>query len=154
METPFFSNRLAVGNAVVGAWLKVYKEKDIAEDLDTKKICRYLKKTLNCGGNVLIDKELGEIIHHDWKFEPVPDKPELYQMVDDEPEEDKKHNRKVFDRATEIENEEWKEIWKILEGQDHGEYKKLYDSQTEEEKHSRDLWKDWFDGSGMKHWWD
>jgi len=102
----------------------------------------------------LAEKELGEIIHHDWKFEPVPDKPELYQMVDDEPEEDKKHNRKVFDRATEIENEEWKEIWKILEGQDHGEYKKLYDSQTEEEKHSRDLWKDWFDGSGMKHWWD
>lgn len=36
METPFFSNRLAVGNAVVGAWLKVYKEKDIAEDVDAK----------------------------------------------------------------------------------------------------------------------
>ena len=29
METPFFSNRLSVGNAVVGAWLKVYKEKDL-----------------------------------------------------------------------------------------------------------------------------
>jgi hypothetical protein len=38
METPFFSNRLAVGNAVVGAWLKVYKEKDIAEDLDARGI--------------------------------------------------------------------------------------------------------------------
>jgi len=36
METPFFSNRLAVGNAVVGAWLKVYKEKDIAEDVDAR----------------------------------------------------------------------------------------------------------------------
>jgi len=35
METPFFSNRLAVGNAVVGAWLKVYKVKDILEDLDS-----------------------------------------------------------------------------------------------------------------------
>ncbi|MEO5775740.1 MAG: hypothetical protein ABIQ27_02480, partial [Flavobacterium sp.] len=32
METPFFSNRLAVGNAVVGAWLKVYKEKDLIEE--------------------------------------------------------------------------------------------------------------------------
>lgn len=32
METPFFSNRLAVGNAVVGAWLKVYKEKDLLEE--------------------------------------------------------------------------------------------------------------------------
>ncbi len=38
METPFFSNRLAVGNAVVGAWLKVYKEKEIAEDLDARGI--------------------------------------------------------------------------------------------------------------------
>lgn len=32
METPFFSNRLAVGNAVVGAWLKVYKENDVVEE--------------------------------------------------------------------------------------------------------------------------
>lgn len=38
METPFFSNRLAVGNAVVGAWLKVYKEKDILEDIDSRGI--------------------------------------------------------------------------------------------------------------------
>ncbi len=30
METPFFSNRICVGNAVVGAWLKVYKVSDIA----------------------------------------------------------------------------------------------------------------------------
>ncbi|MGL2993491.1 hypothetical protein [Flavobacterium sp. TSSA_36] len=34
METPFFSNRLAVGNAVVGAWLKVYNAKDLMVDLD------------------------------------------------------------------------------------------------------------------------
>lgn len=35
---------------------------DIAEDLDLKKICRYLKKTLNCGGNILKDDEIGEVI--------------------------------------------------------------------------------------------
>lgn len=29
METPFFGYRLGVGNAVVGAWLKTYKKKDI-----------------------------------------------------------------------------------------------------------------------------
>ena len=28
METPFFAHRLGVGNAVVGAWLKVYNPKD------------------------------------------------------------------------------------------------------------------------------
>lgn len=29
METPFFSNRLAVGNAVIGAWLRVYDKKQV-----------------------------------------------------------------------------------------------------------------------------
>ncbi len=29
METPFFANRLAVGNAVIGAWLKVYSRDDV-----------------------------------------------------------------------------------------------------------------------------
>lgn len=29
METPFFANRLAVGNAVVGAWFKVYSESEL-----------------------------------------------------------------------------------------------------------------------------
>lgn len=29
METPFFANRLAVGNAVIGAWLKVYSKQDV-----------------------------------------------------------------------------------------------------------------------------
>jgi len=37
METPFFSNRLAVGNAVVGAWLKVYPAKEICVDTDAQK---------------------------------------------------------------------------------------------------------------------
>jgi len=34
METPFFSNRLAVGNAVVGSWLKVYRATDLLGDVD------------------------------------------------------------------------------------------------------------------------
>lgn len=29
METPFFSNRLALGNAVIGAWLKCYSRNDV-----------------------------------------------------------------------------------------------------------------------------
>jgi hypothetical protein len=35
METPFFSNRICVGNAVVGAWLKVYKVSDIDQEYGT-----------------------------------------------------------------------------------------------------------------------
>ncbi len=36
METPFFSNRLAHGNAVIGAWLKVYKQTDVQSDVVNK----------------------------------------------------------------------------------------------------------------------
>lgn len=35
METPFFGYRLGVGNAVVGAWLKVYNKKDIIVEFPT-----------------------------------------------------------------------------------------------------------------------
>jgi hypothetical protein len=45
METPFFSNRIAVGNAVVGAWLRVFDEKLIGEELD--KYGKPLKKQPN-----------------------------------------------------------------------------------------------------------
>lgn len=37
MQTPFFGYRLGVGNAVVGAWLKVYKSKDILFEAKNKK---------------------------------------------------------------------------------------------------------------------
>lgn len=36
METPFFSNRIAQGNAVIGAWLKVYSQKDVQRDIVNK----------------------------------------------------------------------------------------------------------------------
>ncbi len=41
METPFFANRLAVGNAVIGAWLKVYSKNEfygISERYGSKKL--------------------------------------------------------------------------------------------------------------------
>jgi len=62
-----FENQLAAKKVVIQVQQRNGRQcftivSDIAEDLDTKKICRYLRKTLNCGGNVLNDKELGEII--------------------------------------------------------------------------------------------
>ena len=38
METPFFSNRLGVGNAVVGAWLKAYPSDAFLVELDNRGI--------------------------------------------------------------------------------------------------------------------
>jgi hypothetical protein len=68
--------------------------------------------------------------------------------------EDKEHNKKVFDLSSKIEEEEWEELFKILRGQNHQNYVKLMEEASEEEKMKFDLWKKWFDGSGMKHWWD
>lgn len=78
---------------------------------------------------------------------------EFWEDKEDTPE-DKEHNKKVFDLSTQIENDEWEELFNILKGQDHKEYGKLLETQSEENKWKTDLWTKWFDGSGMKHWWD
>jgi len=124
---------------------KVEKMKRIIELLNNVRSDSYIE---------MAEKELGDVKHIDWEFEEVPDNPGYMRLVDNKSQKDTEHNRNVYNRADEIEKEEWKEIWKILEGQDIEEYRKIYDSQTEEEKRRRELWDEWFDGSGMKHWWD
>lgn len=44
METPFFGYRLGVGNAVVGAWLKVYNENDLSFEPTNKLGTKWKKK--------------------------------------------------------------------------------------------------------------
>ena len=63
METPFFSNRLAVGNAVVGAWLKVYPAKEICVDTDAQKKTTKLQTK----------KEWWEIAPRQLDFRPTTD---------------------------------------------------------------------------------
>ena len=72
---------------------------------------------------------------------------------EDTPEE-KEHNRKIFDRAKEIENSEINELWSILKGQNIEDFNKKYQNLSEEEKKKTDHWEEWFDGSGIKNWWD
>ena len=88
------------------------------------------------------EKELGELMIHDWEFEDVPDKPGFSQLVDNDTDEERVHNRKVFDRAREIEKQEWDELFVILKGQDYTKFDKDTD------------WYEQFDGSGIKGWWD
>lgn len=124
---------------------KVEKMKRVIELLNHLRTDSYIE---------MAEKELGGIKNIDWDFEEVPDSPGFMKLVDKEDEEEKDHNRKVYKRADEIEAEEWKEIWRIFEGQDHNEYVKLMESTSEEDRRKTDLWYKWFDGSGMKHWWD
>jgi Fe-S cluster assembly scaffold protein SufB len=109
-----------------------------------------MKRAIQLLNNIRSDKyisqsenELGELKNSDWLLNDREDTVE-----------EKEHNRKVFERSHEIEESEWKELWTIFEGQDYEEYKSLYDSLTEEEKREKYLWYEWFDGSGIKGWWD
>lgn len=90
----------------------------------------------------MAEAELGEIIHHPLEFEPVEGKEDLFQLVDHDTPEEKAHNRKVYDRARELEVSEWNELMSILKGQDYTKFKKKID------------WNKQFDGSGLKSWWD
>jgi hypothetical protein len=98
----------------------------------------------------MAESELGPLVLHEWEFEPVPDKPEYSRIIDRDTEEEKIHNRKVFDRAREIEEKEWKELFEILKGQSHTEYQMFLDKSEDK----RSAWDNWFDGSGLKGWWD
>ncbi len=83
------------------------------------------------------EAELGPLVMYDWEFEAVPDKPHLSRLVDRETEEEKEHNRKVFARAREIEEADWKELWEIFKGTKNSKrYGKKYD------------------GTDMRAWWD
>jgi hypothetical protein len=90
----------------------------------------------------IAESELGELVLHDWEFEPVPDKPGYSQLVDKDTAEEKEHNRKVFERAREIQEQEWDELFVILKGQDYTKFDEDID------------WNKQFDGSGLRGWWD
>lgn len=102
----------------------------------------------------MAESEVGPLHLHDWEFEEVPDNPGFSRLVEKETEGEKKHNRKVFNRARQIEKEEWKELIHLIQGQDIKGYKKFEKTLTEEEKKETNQYYNWFDGSGIKGWWD
>jgi len=83
------------------------------------------------------EMELGEISYRPLRFEPVKGKEGLYSIEDDDTPEERKHTSKVFKRAKEIEEVEWKELWEIFKGT---KFSKKFG------------WA--YDGSDMRHWWD
>lgn len=102
----------------------------------------------------MAEAELGEIIHHEWNFIPVEGKDDLFELEDKESPEEKAHNRKVFDRAREIGESEWNELWQLFKGQDHAEYQHLTQKVKVDVKQDQLDYQKWFDGSGMRGWWD
>jgi hypothetical protein len=105
----------------------------------------------------LAEKELGyEMISKGFEFEEVEETnsngKKLYRLADNETEEEKELNRKIFDRARELEKYQWDETWEILKGQDNTEYIDMI--QQKDTTGKQKDWNDWFDGSGLRGWWD
>ena len=98
----------------------------------------------------MAEKEIGKLVLHDWEFEDVEDKPGYSRLVDNDTEEEKDHNRKVFERAREIEEKEWSELFTILKGRPSPEYQMFLDKSEDK----KSAWDNWFDGSDMRGWWD
>ena len=92
----------------------------------------------------MAEEELGPLILRSWEFEEIENQPQYKRLVDNLSPEERDYNRKIFARSREIEEAEWKELWKIFEGQEIEEYRKMADAE----------WDEWFDGSGMRGWWD
>lgn len=99
------------------------------------------------------EEELGKLHNKPLVWEKIENS-EMSRLVDDDTPEEKKHANKVYKRASAIEESEWKELWQIFEGQDYKEYSKFLKSKTKEEQKEKDIWNEWFDGSGMRSWWD
>jgi hypothetical protein len=113
-------------------------EQDVSRGKKVAKIKRaleLLKHKLDDDYVERAEAELGELVLSDFEFEKTEEG--NYKMVDllIETASVRKHNRKVFKRASDIEETEWKELWDIFKG------KKFT---TFEE----------FDGSDLRGWWD
>lgn len=101
----------------------------------------------------LAEKELGiSLIDRDLEFEDTGRGDGSVTLVDNETEEEKNHNRKIFDKGREIEANMFKELWKILEGQDYSKFKEA--PKDMDNNQSYDHWLLQFDGSGIRGWWD
>ena len=89
------------------------------------------------------ESELGELIMNPIEWKPSETHTDCYELVDNDTAEERVHNKAIFERARELEEEQWNELHIILKGQDISKYKP-----------KKQDWNDWFDGSGMKSWWD
>ena len=92
---------------------------------------------------MMAEKELGELFFEPFEFKPSESHPGSFELVDNKKPEEKEHNNKVYARAREIEEQEWEELWEIFKGQDSSKYSPFIEE-----------WDDWFDGTGMRGWWD
>jgi hypothetical protein len=79
---------------------------------------------------------------HNVRFEQLKDRSDLYEMVNDITEEEKKINEQILRRAHDMQKKGWKELMHLLKGQDYSKFNKKSEFLAQ------------FDGSGIRGWWD
>ena len=136
---------------------KMHDGMEIRETRDKKVVkmqraIQLLKSKIDDDYTDRAQKVLGEINFRPFEFEEMEDG--NYKMIDNDTVPEKKHMTKVFAYARKLEEAEWKELWKIFEGQDYTDYKKITKKLTPKEMQDMSVWNDWFDGSDMRGWWD
>jgi hypothetical protein len=108
-----------------------------------KRVIEIIKNLDESNYITLAENELGEL-KNVWGW--IDDR-------EDTPEEEE-HNRRIYDRSTELEKQEFEELWQILKGQNKDEFIEIYKNLSDDEKSNHSHWEKWFDGSGIKNWWD
>ena len=81
------------------------------------KIRRALELLKNSREYNFIDRaelELGELPHNRFEFEDMGDG--THRLVDNDTPAERKLAQRIYKRARQIEEKEWKELWKIVEG--------------------------------------
>ena len=73
---------------------------------------------------------------------------------EEEPQSIQEANRKIYSLSDDIQEKEWEELWNIFKGQNHTAYIMLMDRLSKEEQRNGDHWNKWFDGTGVRGWWD
>jgi hypothetical protein len=111
----------------------------IEEDVSRGKKVQKIKRALELLKHKLDDDyvgraelELGELPHKPFEFEEMEGG--NYRLIDNDTPAERKHAQRIFKRARQIEEKEWKELWGIFKG----------------------TYKTWenFDGTDMRGGWD
>jgi hypothetical protein len=113
-----------------------------------------LKKVEKIGRSIEIIKNITEDLYHDIAEDKLGYEINTEYIFRDEPSEISEANRKIYDLSREIGEKEWNELWEIFKGQNHNHYVMLLDRMDEEKRKDEDVWGNWYDGSGMRQWWE
>lgn len=95
-------------------------ETRIPKEKDMKRVIQLIENLGKADYISVAEKELGELSKREIEFKKI-DKSELdtsedmYEWIDNDTKEEKEHRDKVYKLSDEIEQSEWKELFKLIE---------------------------------------